>query len=266
MKDLAQAPSGADEGDRPVSRADLVREFLDNEQRTVALADEYAARLGMSRSSFYRLTKAFDATDALRARSDADVSRLDDRVERQISLVLDRVAADGRVADVHALVEVACRRLGLAPPARDVVRRRMLERLRTAGPKVDGPKLQFDETGLGMAVEHGGATTVPAMAMLLHAPTGRILAHRLDPSPVDRSDVALLDAFGLPLDTPLGGPRLKGGSAAAVFGSRLGPFLLRPRAAGRVPAKHYTFAVEVEPARALVGRLVDEHNATRPQI
>jgi hypothetical protein len=71
---------------------------------------------------------------------------------------------------------------------------------------------------------------------------------------------------GLPEDIELGRPRLKGGSAAAVFGDRLGPFLLRPRAAGRPPSKHYTFETGLDEARRIVGGLIDEHNAQRPQI
>ncbi len=143
----------------------------------------------------------------------------------------------------------------------------MIERLSVATPTLAGPTLQIDETGIGVAVRaDGGTLVVPSMCLLIHAPTRRVLAHRLDTTAGGGGPQALLKAVGLSLDAVRGRPRLKGGAAAALFGTRLGPFLLRPRAAGSVAAKHYTFRVGIEEARQVVGRLVDEHNAGRPQI
>lgn len=249
-------------------RAKLVQEFLRSEDRTAALADDYAARLNLSRSGFYRLTKAFDANRGEVWRHGATgASRLDEDVEEQISLVLDRIGSDAKVADAQAMVVLECRRLGLRPPVKDVVRRRMLERSSVATSAVVGPKLQTDETGLGMGIlKDGDAPRIPALCLLIHAPSKRVLAHRLYPVASDEALRDLMNAVGLPETAVLGRPRLKGGAAAAMFGNRFGPFLLRPRAAGRVAAKHYTFRVGIEEARRVVATLVDEHNASRPQI
>lgn len=253
--------------DRAEERAAVVREFLSQEHRTAASARECADRLGMSRSNFYRLAKAYDAGLAeIRKHGRTGVPQLQEGAERQISLVLDRIGVDGRVADAHALVDLACRRAGLDTPARDVVRKRMLARRRLSGMALAGSRLQFDQTGLGMAVTMEETTVLPALSLILHAGSGRIVAHRLDAAPHDGIVLRLVDALGLPEGTDLGRPRLKGGSAAAVFGDRLGPFLLRPRAAGRLPSKHYTFEAGLEEARRIVGGLIDEHNAQRPQI
>lgn len=253
--------------DRAEDRAAVVREFLAQDHRTAAYAKACADRLGISRSNFYRLAKAFDAgMSEAKVHGQTGVPRLQEGVERQISLVLDRIGVEGRVADAHALVVAACQRRDLDPPVKDVVKKRMLERRRQSGLALAGTRLQFDETGVGMAVTVDDTTVLPALSMLLYAPTGRILAHRLDPSPVDGGVLRLMDALGLPEGTLLGRPRLKGGSAAAVLGDRLGPFLLRPRAAGRPPSKHYRFQSGLEEARRIVGGLIDEHNAQRPQV
>jgi len=259
--------NGETGGDRAAQRAAVVREFLAQEHRTAASARAGADRLGMSRSNFYRLARAYDANLAeLTKHGRTGVPQLQKGTERQISLVLDRIGVEGRVADAHALVDLACQRIGLNTPAKDVVRKRMLERRRVSGMALAGSRLQFDETGLGMALTIESTTVLPALSLILHATSGRVVAHRLDPAPHDGVILRLVDAVGLPEDIELGRPRLKGGSAAAVFGDRLGPFLLRPRAAGRPPSKHYTFETGLDEARRIVGGLIDEHNAQRPQI
>jgi hypothetical protein len=265
-------------------RAAVVREYLSLEKRTAKIADDYAERLGLSRSRFYGLVQAFrDAEDGLlRRHASLGAKRLDHRVEEVIAGAIAACGDDASLTTVSRAVEALCRLRSLVPPSPAAIRRRMPTMVKTAP---DGVPLDqehpiiIDEIDLRLAVRSpNGRLVTPTFTAVITPATGRVLGHdvSIDPDERDGASAALTDALSGPdaaeaslTDLELAVSALldarvrdRGRAITSLFGVRLGSIILRPRKRGSVMDGR-TAEIELDLARAAVRRLVAEHNDGR---
>lgn len=252
--------------DEPVDRAAVIREYLASGARGVAVVDAYAARLGMGRSSFYRLVKSFgkEAERLLEKKSRQGTYRLDERVQRKIEVVLERLGPNCRVSDAHTLIADACRKADLPVPSRVAVNRRVIARRQTRPELLAGPEIQIDQTGLDLPVMVSGSATKPSLVLAVHLPSRKVLGHRLDAGRSSHALERVREAVAkeLQIDPRLIQPTLRQGRVPRIaFGNRLGPIKLQAYQAGKSAQPNSKRSFSLQEARDLIAVLIERHNA-----
>lgn len=272
-------------------RQEVLREFLALDKHTAALADAYAARLGISRSRFYELVNRLrEAGEGpLPAHAALGASRLAEPLEE---VVTGAIKACGRAAPLDMVanaIDAICGLRHLAPPSRSAIRRRVVvatgNQQDTAQPT--GPVLDDVDLDLEIQVD-GSAPTIPILTTILDPGSRLILGHSLDIEGDLRQRVAAALRSAM-LSADRGGearpvalqddvqdriveallasrPGRRGSALIALTGPRLGSvaLLTRRRSGGR---RRRSVVTGVDTARAAVRRLVAIwNNGRHPEV
>lgn len=271
-----------------IGRTEVVREFLDLEERSAEIADAYAARLGLSRSRFYDLARAFrTARDGLlEGHAALGAKRLDPAVEEVIAGAIQACGPAASHTDVWEAVLTLCGLRGVKPPSRPTLRARVAAAWAqsTGAPSSKGPSLRIDEADLGLAVRAAeGQPVSPTLTALVNVDDGRVLGHSLglEMSATERARKAAANALAVwkPQGRADAGelaqrivdrlidneapPRSRGRILLRLLGLKLGSIPLRPRKLRHEFRDDHGPVVELDAACEAVSRLLAIHNGKR---
>lgn len=306
--------TGVNPSRRPLIRARIaaLRAYLTIEKPTREDEKAAAELIGMSVDAFRRLHRGWVlARDPAALPGGSTPAKTPKRRSPALSAETEQVVSDTISAmgpdvsslSVHRSVVARCEELGLRPPEKSTVYFRFVA-ARAAMQQDTPPAIAIDHSALALAVTGPDGVQMPVLSVIVHRPSGRVLAHDLSLDPPTAASTARLlleflqrdpqgaDAVPLQIGAPKGsdwdaliasladagvatdtGPTrsLRAGHALTrTFGEAFGRLRLRPRIATRprnVPIKAMgrgSVPLSTGEANKVVDDIVAASNAQRP--
>lgn len=193
-------PSKLEESRR---RAAVVAEFAKLERPTKALAEAYAARLGIRVRFFYVLVQIYRERGTIvkprkTPRPPANPA-ITPTVEAEIEAVIAEFGHNAPIAAVDAEVRTRCAAKGLFAPSWTAVRTRLRHaRRRGRNGSEAFPDLVLDRTPLEFNIATDAGPRAAWLTVLLHAPSANVLAFHVSVGAAGANEamITLLGAIG----------------------------------------------------------------------
>jgi hypothetical protein len=196
-------------------RTAVISEYARLQRPTRALAEAYAARLGIRLAYFYLLVRLFRETGSI-VRAGPQLSgnvklKLDARTDAAITAAIEAAGADAALVDVVRAASACCDALNIPRPSETAVRTRLRRARRQGSGSQSHPPLVLDRSALGLNIETPDGPKAIWLTALLHAHAGKVLGYHLSIGAAGPREAALavVDALqgrgGLPTELA-GGP------------------------------------------------------------
>lgn len=193
-------------------RIAILRRYVSLTRPSAKQTEAHAVELGMSRSQFYRLAKAWRlhkdprliAGGSERGSKRNRVDGVSDEAKAIVADVIDELGADARQADIVRLASEHCGEAYVPSPSRGALWTYVMDARSDGGqhPSLARPEIIVGRIWAKVPSRHGDDIVFPQISLVLELPSRRILGTDLsfDPDAPPRSSRALaraLDRFSI---------------------------------------------------------------------
>ncbi|MCU6455431.1 hypothetical protein LPN01_15220 [Sphingomonas sp. A2-49] len=205
MADIEKTGSSSPAWLKAVARARTVREYLSLENPTVADAALAAAKLNISKRSFYYLVKAFRVLGERPVHSVPRPARVSKEIEKIIAGAIEKAGADAPINKIGRIARAEAAKLAIQPPANKTIASRVrAARGESNGGQEEG-RLIIDSAPMEVPVALSGGRAVPYATIVIdstsHRPVGVSLSLE-EPGP-ETVTHALMQSLGFLQVTPM---------------------------------------------------------------